>query len=97
MTHNYRCTRARCRKRISLKRPLASYARERRCKACGGRLSHDPAVKRQTRRQTCRCDGAWFPHRRGSVPLCRHHEGEVTEQDARDWLERIQASGGCHG
>ena len=30
--------------------------------------------------ETCKCDGAHFPHRKGSVPLCHHYEEVQVEK-----------------
>lgn len=85
MTYNYRCTRDRCRRRVTKRRRIEEYVHDhhRRCPACGGNLSFDPAPRRQTKRRTCRCDGYHFPHHRGSM-WCIHYEGELTEEDLRD-------------
>lgn len=69
---NYRCTRCTCRARTVLRKPIEQYVREPRCRFCGGRLSHDPEVRRRSKRLKCLCDGYNFPHRIGTEPWCKH-------------------------
>jgi len=85
MTYNYRCTRKACRQRVTKRRRIEEYVHDkhRRCEACGGALSLDPAVRRQTKTRTCHCDGYHFPHHKGSF-WCNHYEGERAHEDERD-------------
>jgi len=55
------------------------YRIRRRCKGCGRfeTLRIDKwADTRQWRKQTCYCDGWWFPHRHGSRG-CNHYEQPI--------------------
>lgn len=81
----YRCWR--CWKRFSLPRPIAHYARKKRCRFCG----HADAffvpkdrLRAANRLRTCRCDAYWFPHRKNSGE-CRPG---VREQKHFEWLSR---------
>lgn len=74
MGFNYRCTiRRKCGKCRTLKHPLEWYIRTPKCKACGGKLSPDPHVKRHNMARVCRCkgfsgrEGYPYPHRKGLV------------------------------
>ena len=84
MSINYRCTKASCRARVTLKRSLNKYVREPRCRHCGGMLSHDPEPKRRHKKEKCVCDGYYFPHRRGTEPRCQYAKNGPTEQDYRE-------------
>lgn len=75
----YRCSRRTCRTRISLPRKLQDYIRVPKCRDCGGELSIDKCRMRNKKLRlskrtdpgpTCECDGAHYPHRKGSVELC---------------------------
>ena len=70
---HYRC--GRCRARRSLRRELWQYVRPPRCgcKSIDWRLDMSRTREWQERKgvfDTCRCDGAHYPHRRGSVLRC---------------------------
>lgn len=84
MSFNYRCTSASCRKRTTKPKLLEQYVQERYtvCAVCGGRLSHDPEVRRRSKKQKCVCDGLPYPHRRGTFG-CAHDERERTDE----WYE----------
>ena len=89
MTVNYRCTRASCRLRTTLKKRIEQYviAKFKVCPACGGRLSHDPELKRRSSREVCRCDGYPFPHKKGTEPWC--HDAKIGPSD-EDWQYQNQ-------
>lgn len=85
MTVNCRCTTKSCRQRRTLARHPSTYIKEPQCRACGGRLVHDPAVRAQTRaRGTCHCDGYPFPHRPGTEPWCSRAPVGPTDDDYED-------------
>jgi hypothetical protein len=73
MVYRYRCSRERCRARISLPRLLEAYIRKPKCRVCGGRLTLDRC--RQTKKDTvfnsCWCDATHYPHRVGSLKGCK--------------------------
>lgn len=68
MRYRCRCRRRACQVRVTLARHPDAYRRERRCRACGSGLRVDRYRTEgdEARRDTCRCDGLPFPHRRGS-------------------------------
>lgn len=71
--HRVRCRKCRARQTIN-KHPDA-YVRPKRCWSCRSTelvVDKYRDTKREARRQTCTCDGSWYPHRKGSVPLCEH-------------------------
>lgn len=84
MSYNYRCTRTKCRKRVSLKHKKEWYIREPCCKVCGGNLSYDPEPRRRSKEQVCKCDGYHFPHRSGTAPWCKHTTRQPTEEEYRE-------------
>lgn len=88
--HPHRCTTKRCRKRVSLRRPVPEYVREPRCKACGGRLAPDPSVKRRGKKKLCHCNALEFPHQAGSTPMCVQHPTGPTEADWEDFYRRFK-------
>ena len=67
----HRCTKADCRKRVSLPRYYYQYIRFPKCPGCGRKhtLSYASNAKdhERTRRLTCRCGGIPWPHRRGLI------------------------------
>lgn len=80
----YRCSRRACRARRSLPRRIEEYVREPKCRCCGARLTLDVTRQRKGAsegRRTCYCDGAHFPHREGSLLLCRHSTKPITGHD----------------
>ena len=82
----YRCSKKICRQRRSLRKPKEEYKREKKC-PCGGKLTPVPYDKIRAKKQTCTCDGWWFPHQKG-CKWCNHYEGEYTQEDL---MERQQA------
>lgn len=80
MLYRHRC--GKCRARQSLKRKANEYLPEKQC-ACGGKLNidryrHKHEVGRNA--NPCRCDGYWFPHRRGSLWCNENVKGPSKEQ-----------------
>lgn len=70
-----------CDTRRMLRKRLAAYARPPKCKCCGAELHYlDKWQMKRNKKTTCRCDGAHYPHRTGSVPLCRFWVGEEPER-----------------
>lgn len=84
MTYNYRCTRASCRARVTLKKKKEQYVRGKVCRVCGGNISHDPGPKRRHKREVCLCDGYSFPHRSGTAPWCVDSPREPTEEEYQE-------------
>ncbi len=82
----YRCSRAKCRARRTLNKPVEMYVREPRCKACGGPLTPDAYrnTKELAPSRVCHCDGYPFAHRRGGGVWCDHHPTGPDDQDFRD-------------
>ena len=82
MIYRYRCTKAACRARRTLRRPLEGYVREPRCRCCGGPLTLD-AYRQQTELayRPCNCDGYWFPHRPGGGVWCIQPLDGPTDED----------------
>ena len=86
MGYLYRCT-ARiksglskgktCGCRRALPHKVGWYKRPPTCRRCGAVLRYiDKLQQLRNKKTTCRCDGAHFPHRKGSVPLCGFWKGE---------------------
>ncbi len=71
---HYRC--GGCRARKSMHRELWNYVQPPKCKMCGVRdwRLDNSRTKEHTERKgvfnSCHCDGAWYPHRKGSIDLC---------------------------
>lgn len=84
--YRYRCSHDRCRTRRTLVKPLEHYVREPRCRCCGGPLTLDRYRNTQELApdRVCRCDGYWFPHRRGGGVWCIHHPTGPTDEDYRE-------------
>lgn len=69
MIYNYRCNKADCRHRVTLRHPLEWYIREPKCKACKrpDTLRADPWRRQETMRKKCSCSGIPWPHRRNTI------------------------------
>lgn len=83
MSYSYRCTRANCRARRSLKQHMFQYQhnKEPKCSVCGGRLTFDEHHQANNSKHTCTCDGLAYPHRRGSSVWCVYHPVGPTDID----------------
>lgn len=83
MSYNYRCTKDRCRKRVTRRLRLEQYIHDRWkvCPVCSGKLSYDQEPRRRAKKQTCRCDGYRFPHRAGTEPWCSQAKVGPSEED----------------
>lgn len=81
MSFPHRCSKTGCRTRKALKRPIDQYIRRPLCPSCGqDSLKLDKAKQRENHSAKCKCDGYWFPHRKGSL-WCRHSTIVPTEED----------------
>jgi len=51
----------------------------------------DPAVKRWNRSKDnlCKCDGAHYPHMKGTLPLCKHYNKEFDDNYYRQLDEAL--------
>jgi len=80
----HRCSKAKCRQRISLPKLATQYVLVKLCPGCNSdSLKHDKSRKAYTAKNTCNCDGYHFPHRTGSL-WCTRYAGTYTEQDYQD-------------
>jgi len=81
MSIPHRCSKAKCRKRVTLPRLVAQYVRVKKCPACGcDSLKPDLAHRAESKRNRCNCDGLPFPHRIGSI-WCDHSTITPTDSD----------------
>lgn len=78
----YRCAKP-CRTRKVLNRELWEYIRPPKCSVCG-RMEWQLDMHRTNDQKNktgsyvvCCCDGAWYPHRPGSIELCCEYKGEL--------------------
>jgi len=80
---NFRCTSKKC--RIRFVRYTRKVAEDIKCPACGGKVSDRTEEVRKSRKREsiCKCDGWWFPHRKGSK-WCVFYTGEYTEEDYKE-------------
>jgi putative FmdB family regulatory protein len=90
MRHPHRCNA--CGRRFTLVRPMAHYKIDRECPHCGSSRIFYDTYKRKERlgrkaASTCLCDGAHYPHRRGSLVWCKFHPAGPSIDD---YLERYQ-------
>jgi hypothetical protein len=82
-TFNVRCTiRRRCGKAFTLRHHPDQYKIYPKCPACGvGFLNEIPYAKIQTQERTCRCDGIFYPHKKGLFlskdEFCEHAEVDL--------------------
>lgn len=92
MSYNYRCSKKSvCGQRRTLPKKIEEYVRRPKCLGCKrDSLTFDPAVRRQTKKRTCHCDGLHYPHRNGTEPWCNHAELGPTEDD---YHERYRQAG----
>jgi hypothetical protein len=82
MSVPHRCSRRACRQRITLAKPITDYVRVPVCPSCGhNSLKPDYSRKAYNRKHRCTCDGAPWPHRKGSIPFCTHYAGTPTDED----------------
>ena len=81
MIYPCRCSNSKCRRRRTLPKRPDRYvaARHAACRFCGSPLHLDRyrASRRERYKadevgRTCHCDGALWPHRRGSIRTCAH-------------------------
>ncbi len=82
MRYHYRCGKASCRERVILTEAQHKLVADKLCR-CGGKLHHDPSVKKRSTQLVCRCtgfEGGW-PHRIGTEPWCDHAEKGPTDAD----------------
>ena len=70
--------------RRKLRRPIEKYIRTPKCLCCGGPLTRDKAQEKHNKKNTCWCDGAPHPHRKGSLPLCPGYK-----HDDDDWMSYV--------
>lgn len=92
MTHMYRCSdRRNCGARKTLRQRIERYILRPLCPGCGKDTlkSVDKKERERTKQRMCRCDGAWFPHRKGSLPLCIHNEAPIDEDKALEQLNQM--------
>lgn len=88
MSYNYRCSVSECRKRRTLRKKIELYMRRPKCPSCGAdSLKYDPTEKIRTKSRTCRCDGLFYPHHKGTSVWCDHHPTGPTDED---WQERYR-------
>ena len=81
----------RCGQRRALKKPIEQYARRPRCLACGrDSLWLDAYQTTRNRRLTCKCAGVPYPHNRGTIVGCEHYDGFVSEEEYRDYIDKLQ-------
>lgn len=80
MSYLYRCSK--CRQRRALPKLHTDYIREPKCKACGSLLTYrDIWQEKQNKLKKCLCDGAAYPHQKGSVLFCIHSTKEPSHED----------------
>jgi len=87
MSYRYKCTKRingkQCFARVSLPKRIEEYIHVPKCPRCGNELTYrDKSRERESKKDMCRCDGYWFPHRKGSR-YCVHNEN-ITEEDLQD-------------
>ncbi len=82
MSYPYRCSKAACRKRVSLPRKVEDYVYTKKCPACKCEsLKLDMAHRAESKRNRCGCDSKPWPHRKGSNPFCIHTTATPTDDD----------------
>lgn len=85
MSYPYRCSKAACRKRVSLPKHIGMYKRVKLCPSCGhDSLKFDRNKRKENRKNACLCAAYPFPHRAGSSVWCDQAEGFPTTQDYID-------------
>ena len=61
---------------------VEDYIRPPKCKICKRPLTYlDRWQMEKNKKTVCRCGGAPYPHREGSVVWCMHHPTGPTEED----------------
>ena len=86
MTYPYRCSKAGCRKRVSLPQHVEDYKKDKLCPSCGcDSLKFDRNKRKYNRINSCDCAAYHFPHRAGSGVWCDQSTKQPTEQD---YIER---------
>lgn len=82
VTVNCRCTKEKCKLRVTLRKHPDAYVREPKCKACGSRLRVDAYRMSGKGRKTCWCDGYHFPHQESSY-YCIHNPEYLEHEEER--------------
>ena len=86
MSLHYRCSTAKCRKRVALKKGQVLGA----CPKCGNdTLRRDRAHEKESRRNGCDCDATHHKHRKGSFIFCTYYTGPLTDQDYQEFHDQI--------
>ena len=89
MSFPYRCSKAACRKRVSLPRHVGEYVRVKTCPACGlDSLKFDANKRKNNRKNSCNCAAFPFPHRQGSSVFCDHSKELPTEEQYQQHFGR---------
>ena len=84
MSYPHRCSKAGCRKRVTLAKKSKDYVVRSHalCPACGNdSLKLDANHRKESKRNRCNCDGAHYPHKRGSLVWCIHSTRQPSDDD----------------
>lgn len=78
---NHPCRCNKCRGRKTLRKHPDLYERRHHVKcSCGGEFKVDTYRMSKENKNPCKCDGYWFPHRKGSK-WCIHNKRELSEEE----------------
>lgn len=83
MGYQYRCSKDDCRARITLRKKLEQYVRDKLCPGCGKDSLKPAYIKERIRntKRACRCDGYIYPHHKGTAPWCIHSNRLPTNKE----------------
>ena len=86
MSYNYRCSKSKCRARVTFRKRIEEYVRDKLCPGCKKDTlkCHTKTEKARNKRRSCHCDGYTFPHTHGSEPWCRYAIKGPTDKDFED-------------
>ena len=82
---SYKCRCRKCGARKTLSKHPDEYVRDKICWSCKAvnsyRVDWYRTKGKESKKNTCYCDGLPYPHRAGSTVWCREHPTDPSEED----------------